>query len=449
MSDRRKIMEKFDADRDFLEKRIAEGIEKHRKGDCKITVTDSEGNPVPGATVHLTQKSHAFRFGANLFMLDELETPEKNEKYKDYFKSLFNMATLPFYWNTIEPRQGYTRYEKDCEPIYRRPSIDLCIEFCEKYGIEPREHALAYEHFFPDWMKDMPAEEVKRLYERRCAEIASRYASKIPTIEVTNESYWDKGTTALYDEPDYIEFCFKTARKYFSNNQLCMNEGQTAGWAGRGCAQDQVYMQVDRALISGVPVDAIGLQHHMFFRAEDEYEKTRNYYDPRRIYKLLDNYARLQKPIQITEITIPAYTDKPEDEQLQAEILELLYSIWFSHGSIEQIVYWNLVDGYAHVWNPDPKKIAASQGDMTIGENYYRGGLLRFDLSPKPAYLKLKELTQKKWHTELQTATNENGVCAFRGFYGGYDITVDINGKTVTKGIDFSSKDTKEITVIV
>ena len=30
-------------------------------------------------------KTHDFKYGANLFMLDELETPEKNERYKNVF----------------------------------------------------------------------------------------------------------------------------------------------------------------------------------------------------------------------------------------------------------------------------------------------------------------------------------------------------------------------------
>ena len=441
MSERRRILEKFEANKEFLEQRIAQGIEKNRKGDCRLTVTDARGNPVSNARVKVTQKSHAFRFGANLFMLDELETPEKNEKYKTFFKELFNMATLPFYWNTIEPRKGYTRYKKGCEPIYRRPAIDLCMEFCEKNGIEPREHALAYEHFFPDWLKAASVEEIKAAYEKRCVQIAERYADKIPTIEVTNELYWPEGTTAIYDEPDFVDFSFKTARKYFPHNQLCMNEGQTVGFGGRGCAQDHFYLQVERALLAGTPVDAIGLQHHMFFQAEEEYEKTRIYYDPVRIYKLLDNYARLEKPIQITEITIPAYTDRPEDEQLQAEILELLYSIWFSHEKVEQIVYWNLVDGYAHVWDPDPEVIRASQGDMTLGENYYRGGLLRFDLSPKPAYLKLKELINERWHTETELTTDADGAVFFRGFYGTYDVEITAGGQTITKTIRLTKKE--------
>ena len=45
-------------------------------------------------------------------MLDELETEEKNEKYKKCFAELFNMATLPFYWRDLEPEKGKQRYDK-------------------------------------------------------------------------------------------------------------------------------------------------------------------------------------------------------------------------------------------------------------------------------------------------------------------------------------------------
>jgi hypothetical protein len=73
---------------------------------------------------------------------------------------------------------------------------------------------------------------------------------------------------------------------------------------------------------------------------------------------------------------------------------------------------------------------------MTIGENYYYGGLLRFDLSPKPAYFKIKELIKERWHTECELVTDENGNSEFRGFYGDYDVEIltrdSIESKTVS-----------------
>ena len=48
----------------------------------KNVFTDKDGNPIKDVTGKAVQKSHEFRFGANLFMLDELETKEKNDLYK-------------------------------------------------------------------------------------------------------------------------------------------------------------------------------------------------------------------------------------------------------------------------------------------------------------------------------------------------------------------------------
>ncbi|MBQ8719646.1 MAG: endo-1,4-beta-xylanase [Clostridia bacterium] len=416
MSDRRRVLDLFDEQKEIYEKRVDEGIKKYRKGDGKITVCDECGKPLSNVKISVKQKSHEFRFGANIFMLDELETEEKNQKYKEHFAELFNMATLPFYWRDLEPERGKPRYAKDSPKIYRRPAPDLCIEFCEEHGIEPREHALAYERFFPTWLEEASVEETKREYERRCAEISERYADKIRTIEVTNEMDWKTRYIKFYDEPDFIEWCFKTAEKYFPNNQLCINEQQALVWKSRGRTSDQYFSYIEANMLKGARIDAIGMQFHLFNKREVEYENTREMLNPEKLYRHMDLYARFGKPLQITEVTIPAYSWDEEDEALQAELLEKLYSVWFSHPNVEQIIYWNLVDGYAH---------GATPGDMATGENYYHGGLMRFDMTPKPAFLKLKELTQKVWHTEEELVTNERGEAEWRGFYGDYDLEID------------------------
>ena len=155
MTERRKILDLFDEQNDYVEEKVSHGIETYRKGDCKVRIVDKNGYPVVGAKIKFSQKSHEFRFGANIFMLDELETPEKNDIYKKCFADVFNMATLPFYWDALEPERGKPRYAKDSPKVYRRPAPDLCIEFCKEHGIEPREHALAYDAFFPAWLKGL------------------------------------------------------------------------------------------------------------------------------------------------------------------------------------------------------------------------------------------------------------------------------------------------------
>ena len=434
MSERNNILEKFRENEDYVNDRVKNGIENNRKGYAHISVIDKNGEPVKNAQIKVVQKNHKFKHGANLFMLDELESEEKNKKYKDYFKDAFNIATVPFYWSDLEPERGKPRYDKDSPKVYRRPAPDLCIEFCEKNGIEPREHALAYDHFFPEWLDKNDVIAAKKELERRYAEISQRYADKIPTIEVTNETFWPQGKTALYEENDFVEYCFKLAEKYFPHNKLSINE-YSGVWCGPIRNRVYYYSQIERAIRNGARIDAVGMQYHMFNRLEDEYKATREHYDPVRLFNVLDKYSEFGLPIQITEVTIPAYTQEAEDEELQAEIIKQLYSIWFSHKNVEQIIYWNLVDGYAAF---------AKQGDMASGENYYRGGLIRFDFTPKPAYYMVKDLFTKEWITNADVVTDDAGKCGFKGFYGEYDVEIIAGGKKFNEKLNLDGGKCKE-----
>ncbi len=408
---------------DEINKRIADGIEKNRKGDFTLKTKS-------GSKVSVKLKNHKFRFGCNMFMLDEIpDDKQKNETYKEKLKAFFNMATVPFYWQDLEPTEGHTRYDKNSEKIYRRPPTDLCVEFCEQNGIEPREHALCYNSFFPDWLKEKTLDEEKRLIEKRMQQISERYADNIPTIEVTNEMVWVKGKTDFYTNPDYIDFCFKLAEKYFPNNILGINEWSGV-WEAPETPWDNYASYIEAELLKGGRIDAIGMQFHVFIRNEEYFEKTRKFYDLNQLFKTLDNYARFGKQIQITEVTIPAFTAEESDEELQADVIERLYSLWFSYPNVSQIIYWNLVDGYAAFTTP---------GDMQGGENYYRGGLLRFDMSEKPAYKRLRHLIKEVWTTDEELTADENGEVKFRGFYGEYEVTAD--GKTYKVNFDTDGKE--------
>lgn len=394
------------------DQRIQDGIEKYRKGNFTVQFS----NEYRGKKVQVKLKNHKFRFGANLFMLDEFPDDEKkNRIYKEKFKEVFNLATLPFYWDATEPEEGKTRYHKTAEKLYRRPPIDLCLEYCLENGIEPREHALCYAKLFPEWLEGKTFEEFKPYMERRMQEISTRYADKIPTIEVTNEMFWAEMKCDFYFRDDFVEYCFKAAERYFPNNQLGINEWGSI-WSEKGEDTDPYYSYIAKNIAKGCRIDLVGMQYHMFHRSEKYFDNTRPYYDMENLYKILDKYSEFGKPIEITEITIPAYTQESEKEEEQADIIEKLYSLWFSHEKVEKIIYWNLVDGYAAF---------TEAGNMEQGENYYRGGLLRFDMSEKPAFKRLKKLIKEVWTTNETLTLDEKGAAQFRGFYGDYEITIE------------------------
>lgn len=113
-AENRKIWMKAAEDsRELLEGRVKSDIEKYRKGWCKLHFKDANGKPLRNARVQVNQVSHDFGFGANIFMLDEFDHAEENQNYREVFKKCFNLATIPFYWDGLEPEQGKPRYDKD------------------------------------------------------------------------------------------------------------------------------------------------------------------------------------------------------------------------------------------------------------------------------------------------------------------------------------------------
>ncbi len=427
--------------------RVKAGIEENRKSTAEILLMDSVGRPCESAHVEIHQKTHDFKFGANLFMLDEIvDSAEKNELYKKRFADAFNLATLPFYWGGLEPEEGHTRYGKDSLRVYRRPAPDLCLEWCEAHGIEPKAHCLNYTGgaASPDWLRGDVARE-KRLLEKRFRELAERYAQRIPTWEVINETLiWQPNRLCLsefFSEPDLVEWSFKTAERFFPANRLLINESQDRIWQEFRGTRSAYWLQIENALLKGCRIDGIGMQAHSFWgRDKDEIaRRAAIQYDPQLLFNALDTFALLGRPIQITEITIPAYTEDPADEAVQAEILRELYRIWFSHPAMEAIIYWNMPDGYAH---------AAEPGDFSKGENIYHGGLCRFDMSPKPAYEAIRELFGREWRTDIVRDVS-GGYLAFRGFHGTYEVKATSSGRTTTQTIHVRKQNPAPIQIAV
>ena len=432
------ILAGFRQGEDLIRDRLDDALRHHRTGSGKVQIVDADGKAVPGAKVRLVQKNHDFQMGANLFMLEEFECAEKNERYKELFPQVFNLGTVPFYWSDLEPAEGSPRFAADSPRVYRRPAPDLCVDYCKSVGITPKCHCLNYDVWTPLWAPD-DVDGVKRALDKRIRECAERYRDVIPSWEVTNELYCGKHdhftqgrkSTQFFTARDNVEWSFNTARRYLPTGELIINEASHAWTSLFTYQRGPYYQQIERALDKGTPIDAVGLQYHMFFRAEQEAAATKPYYTPAHLYNVMDTYAMLGLPMQITEITIPCYTDLPEDEELQAEILRYLMQIWFSHPAMEAAIYWNVVDGYAAF---------APQGDMQAGENYFRGGLCRFDMTPKPAFHMLKKLFREEWHTEAETVTDDGGWAGWNGFWGMYDCEITADGKTTVVPVHLTKK---------
>ena len=214
----------------------------------------------------------------------------------------------------------------------------------------------------------------------------------------------------LTDSADY-----QTARKYFPDGKLVLNEAQRLPELAQKDYRSEMYMFVENLLLRGAPIDKIGIQNHIFSgkRAPQEKDIFRflELFDPENTMEGLRYISEFGKPLEMTEVTIPTFGVGEEAEQLQADLLKIMYRMWFSAPLMETIMYWNTVEGTAY-----------KEPDTTADENLVRGGLFHRSFEPKKSALVLRDLFEKEWHTELEATTDENGAVCFRGFYGDYEV---------------------------
>ena len=152
---------------DDVQNRIDADIEKYRKADASVEVDAPDGTEVK-----VEQVSHAFFFGAHIFNYNQLGKKEWNERYKELYGTLFNSATVAFYWKSLEPYQGKVRFEERYEdteefwntcvhrkdqPHWRRPAVDSVINFCRSRGLRIHGHPLCWGNntwMTPSWIWD-------------------------------------------------------------------------------------------------------------------------------------------------------------------------------------------------------------------------------------------------------------------------------------------------------
>ena len=102
-----------------------------------------------------------------------------------------------------------------------------------------------------------------------------------------------------------------------------------------------------------------------------------------------------------------------------------MYRLWFSHPATEAIIYWNLIDDCA---------LSRKGWD----ENYFKGGLVHFDMTPKKAYGVLESLIRKEWHTEGILRYDSRKANRFRGFYGRYKLEIRTDSFEMSGEINLS-----------
>lgn len=409
-------------------------IEQHRRTDAVIKLVDTEGKPLAADLgVRVEQTRHAFLFGCNIFKLGTCANPEANAAYEKRFSELLNYATLPFYWWGYEQEQGKPDYHK----------TEAMTRWCAAHGVTTKGHPLAWNYRDVKWLPDDP-KEVLRLQLQRIEDCSRRFAGQIDLWDVVNEA-------THYDRPEcrtqsakltkviretgvgpFVRAAFEAARRGNPKATLVINDYAVG---------DEFAAKVIDELVDdqGKPMyDIIGIQCHQHGGA----------WPAARIWEICERFARYGKPLHFTEATFlsgepgwnlseqrrktdPKYkwVTTPEGEKRQADDVVRFYTVLFSHPAVEAITWWDFTD--YHAWQAAP------------------AGLVREDMTPKPAYDELMKRVKGTWWTTVDVRTDAQGQARFRGILGDYKATVRIGGQELSGMFSLTKKSAGPIEVRV
>ena len=394
---------------DSVQQSIDQNIEKHRKADAMIVLKNAEA----GTEVRVEQVTSDFLFGSNIFLYGQLDTPQKNQRYEDAFGTLFNQATIAFYWKTLEPEKGLLRFTADSPYEYRRPPTDPVVEFCQKKDLYMKGHAIIYgirRWGHPTWLSE-ERKEMEREFETHIKTLAKRYGNRIQNWDVVNECY-DQANKGIMPD-DYTYKSYRWAMKYFPKEVTFNTNECDMHWGS-----NKRYVEIVRDLIErGAKIDNCGVQMHIFDpnEAVQIAEGKSDILSPKKLWATLNCLMETGRPTFISEVTISAPDDTEHGRAVQRELTRDLYRLWFSHPNVRGITWWNLIDG------------GAAPGEPSFS------GLLDKEGNPKPSYEILDKLINHEWKTRLNLKADMDGRISFRGFRGTYRITyMNRKGKKVT-----------------
>jgi endo-1,4-beta-xylanase len=371
-------------------------IRTHRMGPLSLRIVDGRGRPVQNASIELKQLQSEYPFGSFTDYVPGRDTPD-TPTYKQWFKRLFNRATVPIYWADW----GW-EYENNRNEWFR------IHDWCVAEGLPMKAHCLLWPSM--RWSPTRLQPLLTKPNELRTAIFASmderiRALRKYPyvNIDVLNELKTEQEFEKIVGESLYLE-SFRRSKAAWPKAAQVYNDYAVFEGGGLDRSAQQIWeRKVDQLVKLKAPVTMLGWQGH--------FGETPT--APERVWQMLDGYwARWKLPFEITEFDI-----NTRDEQGQAAYTRDLMTAWFAHPATRGFTNWGFWEG--QMWMPN-------------------GAMLRKDWTVKPNGKVWMELTQKTWRTNAKTQSTRSGNATVRAFYGTYEVTVRHAGKAVKRIVRFT-----------
>lgn len=370
----------------------------HRMGSLTIKTH-------PGALVEIEQQSHEFWFGAAISnkIFENGYSQQDITKYKQVFLENFNSAVTEnaLKWMAMQPTKDAPDYSV----------VDAILEWTDANDLPLRGHNIFWgvHKFVQDWVKDLDKERLHATLEARARDIGSRYKGRFAQYDLNNEmihkNYYAEqlGDGITLEMANWVKQEDPDAKLYLNDYDILT-----------GSRLDDYIQHIRDLLDMGVPLAGIGVQGHLHTDT----------FDPAQLKHALDELAKFDLPIVITEFNMPGQRSKyyqekgrhkpaPEDRQKFAKELQDYYRICFAHPAVEGILMWGFWERAN--WIPESSMYDA-------------------DWNPTPLAQAYRNLVFGEWWTTASVKADAEGNVIIPAFYGDYVIRTNGKEKRVSLG---------------
>ncbi len=347
----------------------------------------------PGADVNVRQVRHEFLFGTAI--PDSLAEKSKGAMSEADRKMFLKVLSENFNYAVHE--NAFKWYDCEAEPnvvdYYR---ADRIWEICNDHNIPMRGHCIFWEkeEFLMPWLKTLNNDELRAAVDRRAIDVTKHFKGRISEFDLNNEMI-DGNFFRGRLGPGIVKEMAVMAKAGNPDITLYVNDYGILVEGGYNAAA--YIAQIENLLVADVPIGGIGCQgHFVAIRGTSKPPTT-----PYHVQKTLDQLAKFNLPIKITECLFIGDT-----EQDKADALRMFFPICFAHPNIEAIIIWGFWE-QGH-WVPET-------------------AMWKKDWTPTPQVDAYRDLVYNKWWTQTTGKADKKGIFKTRAFYGDYIITS--NGK--------------------
>ena len=458
--------------------RIDADIEKYRKADGEVVLP----NIGRKRDVKIEQISHEFVFGAHIFNFNQLGKKEYNDRYKELYGTLFNRATVPFYWKEFELERGKPRfateyrdteeYWNNCkdphaELHWRRPSTDQIVEFCEQKGIRMHGHVLVWGNRKwqqPYWHSELFTTEELANFKRLFPNEPNRWASKDKTSAEWDAMSFEEVAEAFPNYPKVVDGLLeKRIQQIAERYKARLHSYDVVNESGldddaNGIPENFSVAKSRYGIMTGdYPYKALKWAEKHFPKEVqlniNDYHRKLGY--TAQVNRLLERGCKIDvMGIQMHIFNIKLCQAIADGVKIQTPSQVREYLGWASQAGLPLhlseititapspderglMIQAIITQQLYRLWFSQEKMMGITWWNVVDGCGAKKeptvSGLFNRDMTAKPSYYALDQLINHEWKTNLAVKADEQGKVQFRGFKGKYRITYkDKCGKVQT-----------------